>query len=145
MPIPDFNSEGDLTGGVHRATLAEIVERFGSGTIARKRATEALLTVFTLARDTGCLERFVIFGSYITSKAAPNDVDLFLIMSDGFEVDDQTGDTREVFIHGRAQERFSASVFWVSRLTSFGSIDYLVEGWQTKRDRSRRGIVEVVL
>jgi hypothetical protein len=29
MPIPEFDSEGDLPEGVHQATLVEVLERFG--------------------------------------------------------------------------------------------------------------------
>lgn len=145
MPIPEFNSEGDLPEGVHRATLVELLDRFGNRTDLRQRATDALLLVLNLAVATACLDRLVVFGSYITAKAEPNDVDLFLVMSAQFEIDNQTGDTREMFTHRRAQRSFNASVFWVNRQSSFASIDYLIEGWQTKRDRSRRGIVEVVL
>jgi hypothetical protein len=145
MALPDFNSEGDLPEGVHRATLSEVVARFGSGTAIRQQSTDSLLFLLKLVQGTGCLHRFVIFGSYVTAKAEPNDIDVFLVMSASFNVDDQTRDTREVFGHGRAQKRFRASVFWVSQLTSFASIDYLIEGWQTKRNRSRRGIVELVL
>lgn len=145
MPIPEFDSEGDLPEGVHRAALIEVLERFGNRTDLRQRATDALLFVLNLAMATGCLDRFIVFGSYITAKPSPNDVDLFLVMSVQFEVDNQTGETRELFTHSQAQRSFSASVFWVNRQSSFASIDYLIEGWQTKRDKSQRGIVEVVL
>lgn len=131
--------------GVHRLALIELLERFGDRTDLRQRATDALLLVLNLAMATSCLDRFIVFGSYITAKAEPNDVDLFLVMSGQFEIDNQTGDTREMFTHRHAQRSFNASVFWVNRQSSFASIDYLIEGWQTKRDRSRRGIVEVVL
>ena len=30
MPLPDFNAAGDLPPGVHRATLPEVLERFGA-------------------------------------------------------------------------------------------------------------------
>jgi uncharacterized protein DUF6932 len=60
---------------------------------------------------TACLDRFIVFGSYITAKAEPNDVDVFLVMSGQFEIDNQTGATREMFIHRHAQRTFNASVF----------------------------------
>ena len=30
MPLPDFNGAGDLPAGTHRATLDEVLTRFGS-------------------------------------------------------------------------------------------------------------------
>lgn len=145
MPIPEFKSDGDLPEGLHRATLMEVLERFGNRTLLRQRATDALVLVLNLAISTGCLDRFVVFGSYVTAKPEPNDVDLFLVMSAQFDIDNQTGDTRKVFTHRHAQSSFKASVFWVNRQSRFASIDYLIEGWQTKRDRLLRGIVEVGL
>jgi hypothetical protein len=66
-------------------------------------------------------------------------------MAEDFDMDDQAGETHEVFSHGRAQHHFGASVFWVTRGTSLANIDDLVAGWQTKRDQTRRGIVEVIV
>ena len=111
MPVPEFNSEGDLPEGVHRASLIELLDRFGNRTDLRQQATDALLLMLNLARGTACLDRFIIFGSYITAKAEPNDVDLFLVMSSQFDVDNQTGNTREMFTHRQAQRSFNASVF----------------------------------
>ena len=35
MPLPPFTAQGDLPPGLHRATLAEVLERFGSGSPQR--------------------------------------------------------------------------------------------------------------
>jgi len=32
----------------------------------------------------GHLARFIVFGSFVTAKPAPNDVDIFLLMEDSF-------------------------------------------------------------
>jgi len=125
--------------------MDEVIARFGAGTPQRQAVTASLLRIFNLVKATGKLERFIIFGSYVTAKADPNDVDIFLVMAEDFNVDDQTGETREVFSHAQAQRRFGASVFWVTRGTSLANIDDLVAGWQTKRDQTRRGIVEVIV
>jgi hypothetical protein len=36
--------------------------------------------VYKVARATGHLARCVVFGSFVTAKLAPNDVDIFLLM-----------------------------------------------------------------
>lgn len=125
--------------------MAELIARFGSGTPHRQAATASLLRVFHLVHATGKLERCIIFGSYVTATADPYDVDIFLVMAEDFHVDDYMGETREVFSHAQAQRNFGASVFWVSRSTSIAHIDDLVAAWQTKRDQTRRSIVEVIL
>ena len=76
MALQPFDTNGDLPEGVHRATLDEVLERFGHGTPQREIMTGRLNRVLELARGTGKLERFIIFGSYITAKPEPNDVDI---------------------------------------------------------------------
>ena len=45
MALPGFNPAGDLPPGVHQATLAEIVARFGAGTAERERHTAHLVEI----------------------------------------------------------------------------------------------------
>lgn len=40
--------------------------------------------MYALAKASGHLARFIVFGSFVTAKPAPNDVDIFLLMSDSF-------------------------------------------------------------
>ena len=143
MPIPEFTQTGDLPEGVHRATLAEVLARFGSGTTQRQEVTIRLQRIHHLVCDTGKVDRFIIYGSYITAKPEPNDVDIFLVMSEKFDLNDYVGETRALFPHITAHDRFGASIFWVNQSTSFTNIEDLIVGWQTKRDLTRRGIIEV--
>ena len=146
MPLPDFNSLGDLPEGVHRTTFDEVLARFSKDTLQRQLVTARLGRVYDLARKTGKLERFVIFGSYITAKPDPNDVDIILVMRDDFHDEDQTDETSPVFNHLRAQGELGASVFWTRADTILlGTVDQFVAHWQVKRDHTRRGIVEVIL
>ncbi len=145
MPLPPFNNKGDLPAGLHRATLAEVFERFGGSSKAREAATAVLKRIYALASATGKLERFIVFGSYIAAKANPNDVDVVLIMQDGFSLTSCDEQTRALFDHQRAEDEFGASVFWACpgvllRIT----LEEFILGWGTKRDLTRRGIVEVV-
>jgi hypothetical protein len=119
--------------------------QFGTGTPQRQAVTASLLRLYNLVKATNHLERFIIFGSYVTTKLAPNDVDLFLVMAEAFDVNDWEEETRAVFAHAQAQSRFRASVFWVTRSTSRTNIESLPTAWQTTRDQTRRGIVEVIV
>ncbi|MGH9835298.1 MAG: DUF6932 family protein, partial [Blastocatellia bacterium] len=121
----------------------EIVARFGATTPQRRLVTARLLGIYQLVKATGKLDRFIIYGSYVTAKPEPNDVDIFLVMTEEFEVDELTGETLIIFSHIQAQHDLGASVFWVNRATSFANVEDLIVGWQTKRDLSRRGIIEV--
>jgi hypothetical protein len=86
LAIPAFNPEGDLPIGVHQATLSEVTSRFGAGGPRRTLLSTRLERIHGIARNTGFLVRFVVFGSFITSKPEPNDVDVYMIMSDNFDM-----------------------------------------------------------
>jgi hypothetical protein len=144
MALPDFSDGGDLPEGVHRATLEEITERFGGGHEQRKAVTLRLIRIYQLAVATGQLERFIIFGSYITRKPEPNDVDIVLVMHDDFELAACDAETGKLFEHTQAEREFGASVFWIrASFLLLETVDEFISYWQIKRDRSRRGIVEV--
>ena len=144
MTLPDFNNTGDLPEGVHRAMLEEILERFSGDNDQRKAVTLRLVRIYQLAAATSKVERFIIFGSYITSKPEPNDIDIVLIMREDFELATCDEETGKLFEHTQAEIEFGASIFWIR--TSFlllETVDEFVSYWQSKRDGSRRGIVEV--
>ena len=104
MALPEFNDQGDLPLGLHKATLTEVLERFGSGTEARQEATVVLQMIHQRVAATGKLERFVIFGSYITAKPEPHDVDVVLVMQDDFSLAACDEQTRVLFDHQRAEQ-----------------------------------------
>lgn len=146
MSLQPFDSNGDLPEGVHRATLDEVLARFGHGTPQREIVTGRLNRVLELARGTGKLERFIIFGSYITAKPEPNDVDILLVMRDDLQEQDYDPDTFPMFDHLRAQRELGVSLFVIRTGFIIGEeVDQFIAHWQVKRDLSRRGIVEVTL
>jgi hypothetical protein len=144
MALPEFDSRGDLPEGVHRATLDEVLARFGHGTPQRVVVTARLLRTYELVLRTNKLDRFIIYGSYVTDKPYPGDVDIILVMRDDFllpECDDEVG---AVFDHPRAQAELGASIFWTLRSgVLLETLDDFIAGWQIKRDQSQRGIVEM--
>jgi Family of unknown function (DUF6932) len=145
MPWPAFNELGDLPIGVYRATLAEVIAYFGHGIAQRMTVTARLERIYELARHTGAVQRFIIFGSYVTAEPNPRDVvDVFLVMRGGFQPCEAPPEAQCLFRHDTAQNELGASIFWVNAETSFADTEDLIIGWQTRRDLQRRGIVEVV-
>jgi hypothetical protein len=144
MALPPLTDQGELPWGVHQATLAEVVQGFGTGARRREAVADRLTRVYSLARDTGRLARFVVFGSFVTDKPEPNDVDIFMIMDDAFDSSRLEGKAALVFDHAAADAYFGASVFWVRRLAALGGEQAAVEYWQAKRGGGQRGIVEIV-
>jgi hypothetical protein len=144
MLWPAFNELGDLPIGVYRATLAEVIAHFGHGTAQRIAITARLEHIYALAHRTGAVQRFIIFGSYVTAASNPREIDIFLVMQGGFQPHDDPSEAQGLFRHDTAQSELGASIFWVNAETSFADTEDLIIGWQTRRDLRRRSIVEVV-
>ncbi len=142
--VPALGKDGDLPPGIYRITLRETIRRFGKGSRQRIAVAQRLERIYSIALGTGYLVRFVVFGSFVSAKREPADVDVFLLMEDTFDLGQQSGETRILFDHPAAQAHFGASVFWLRRLAALGGEDETVTGWQIKRDGTRRGILEVV-
>jgi hypothetical protein len=144
LPLPPFTDSRDLPVGVHRATLQSVTERFGRGSPQRVAVGSRLVRVHEVAAKTAQVRRFVVFGSFVTAKSAPEDVDVFLVMQDAFDVAQLKGKERLLFDHPAAQAHFGASVFWLRRLAALGGEEEAVAHWQIKRNGERRGIIEIV-
>ena len=141
---PGFDHSGDLPIGVHQATLSEVIEHFGTVNLRRNLIGQRLERIYNLAINTGKVVRFVVNGSFITNKPAPNDVDIFILMDDSFEANEVTSEAALVFDHLAAQNVYGASVFWIRQMSAIGGEQTAIEHWQIKRDKSLRGIVEVI-
>jgi hypothetical protein len=113
LALPPLTEEGELPAGVHPAWLSEVRALFGVGSARRKTLILRLERIYRVARATGYLARFVVFGSFVTGKPEPQDVDLFLVMADEFDASKLSVDMRLLFEHGAAQAHFGPSVFWV--------------------------------
>jgi hypothetical protein len=145
MPLPNIDETGDLPPGVHRATLDEVQQRFGAVGGQRDTCTRRLSHIYDLAQRTGHVQRFIIFGSYVTAKSDPNDIDVVLVMDDAFRLEDCPIEARGLFDHALAQARYGASIFWARPgMLIEASIEEFIAYWEVTRDGSRRGIVEVV-
>ena len=132
-----------------RSVFIEQHSRKCSGDLEKDRSSGASLlsgyVAFTNLRSrTGQLARFVVFGSFVTAKPEPNDVDIVLLMEDAFDLATLTGETALVFHHMDADAHFGASVFWTRRSGAMGGEQAMIEHWQIRRDGGRRGIVEIV-
>jgi hypothetical protein len=144
MAIPSFEASGNLPSGIHSATMDEIRQRLGTGNATRQALFVRLHRIHQIAMATGHLSRFVIFGSFVTAKDFPNDVDIFMLMENGFDVGRLTNEAEILFDHLKAESYYGCSVFWMRRLAAIGGEQAAMEHWQICRDGSLRGIVEVI-
>jgi len=142
--LPPLNEHGELPPGVHVAGWPEIEQRFGRGSGARVRALATLRHLHELAIRTGSLRNFYVFGSFVSGVPEPRDVDVILIMKGAFKIEDCPRESRTLFSHADAEARYGASVFWLRQgMLSDAAMREFMRVWQTKRDGTVRGILEL--
>ncbi len=141
---PEFDDNGDLPTGIHQATLAEVLQHFGTGSIQRRLVGQRLARIYKLAKSSGQVARFIVFGSFVTAKHDPGDVDIFMLMENSFDLNQVRSKAAIIFDYLAVQNVEGASVFWIRRLAAIDGEQEALEHWQIKRDNTRRGIVEVI-
>lgn len=123
--------------------MVEVIEHFGQSNFRRRIVAQRLARIYDLALSTGQVARFIVYGSFITAKPFPNDVDIFMLMKDTFDLYQFNDEVAVVFDHMACQNYEGASVFWVRKMAAIGGEQTAVEFWQINRDGTNRGIVEV--
>ena len=85
--IPALNGDGLLPVGLHACTLPEVPARFGAfqGSDQRSRLCLQLADLVSAMRRCGFIEALVLDGSFVTAKAAPNDIDLLAVLRPGHD------------------------------------------------------------
>jgi hypothetical protein len=141
--LPEFTSEGDLPIGVHEANWQEVQSHFGTATSRRVWLFGRLQALVELAAKTGELRRVFIWGSFVTTKPEPKDIDVLLIMDEGFEVDQIARPSRVVFDSVRAKLLFESDVFWARATIGEEVLRLWLDTYQVSRAFRKRGIVEL--
>lgn len=132
--LPEYNEDGYLPSGVHRASLDEIAIRFGTQSELRSAQMESIRWLIDLARRAG-VKRVVLNGSFVTDTIEPNDVDCVLLIEAGFPRD-----------AAAEAELLEGLPFIELKLVEFDEFDEFVdEVFATDRDLVPEGVVEVVL
>ena len=143
--LPAFNHDGNLPEGMHLATEDEVFVRFATPSARRQWLGEQLWDLVALAKSTGHLARVFLWGSFVTSKEVPNDLDVLLVMSTEFAVEAVPAPAQVVFNHVQARLRFQADVFWTKVSIEPQVLRLWLDTYQTGKDFTRRGIVEVTV
>lgn len=138
--IPEFNKDGYLPKGLHKATLSEIKQRFGSDASRRKELFKGLQSlVQLLCKHKASIKRFLLNGSFVTSKESPEDIDCILIVKNDFDFNFPEAEQLRT-----AKKLFNAHIF---TFTESDVIRYrrLVDFFGHDQDRKLKGLVEVIL
>jgi predicted nucleotidyltransferase len=145
LVLPELTGEGELPPGVHLAGWREFQARFCGSSPRRVWLSGRLRTILELAATNGKLRRVFIWGSFVTAKPAPKDLDLLLIMDEDFEMDEVAAPAQTVFDSVRAKLLFEADVFWARASIGREVLDLWLDTYQTSRSFRKRGIVELEL
>ncbi len=106
---------------------------------------ENLENIIEFAKLTGKLERVIVWGSFISNKDFPQDIDLLLIMRGDFDLDANPPEVKRVFDYVQGRIAFNADIFWTKSSIGEEAIGLWIETYQMTRDFESRGIVEVTI
>lgn len=86
--LPELREDGKLPAGEHSASFDALAARFGGPSQTRRRLTRALENLLPALE--GVAHEIYIFGSYVTEKLAPEDLDIFIILREDWIRNDPT-------------------------------------------------------
>ena len=114
MGLPELMEHGGLLAGVHSATLDEVAARF------------------------------LAFGSFITRKTEPNDVDIFMVMNDRFDIATLPAVPKYRSGHPARGTSSGSGYSGGRRLAVLGGEQAAIEEWRLVRDGTYRRVVETL-
>jgi hypothetical protein len=85
--IPPFNEQGLLPNGIYDCTIDEAAERFGAFQSSDRRPQLWARFAEFMREVTACglIEAVLVDGSFVTAISNPNDIDLVLVVSAGYD------------------------------------------------------------
>ena len=91
--------------------------------------------------------RAFLFGSFVTDAAFPGDLDVFLLMQEGFDRGFRSlpPPQRDVFDSEQARLLFETDVFWATEAIGAEELMAWLSVYQLSREMVPRGIVEILL
>lgn len=146
--LPEFDIDGDLPPGIHRATFDEIERRLSRFVVSDRRINlfARFKQLLVMAKRSGIVERLVVGGSFVTSKPEPNDIDVVIVVDSDLDFDALTPSQYTV-TDRRALRRVlkteALDIITVRNGTT--RMDLVLEFFQSKRDNKQVGVVEVKL
>lgn len=141
--IPQFRADGYLPEGLHLASEAEVLFRFGSPNRRRRRLALRLRRWVELVREVGG-RRLLVDGSFVTAKDQPNDIDAVVLLPPDFEEQVERGTEPALELEEMLMTRLPEEIFAAEDEMDWNE---WVEFFSRTReaDGRRKGLVEVVL
>ena len=85
--IPPFNEQGLLPNGIHDCAMDEAAERFGAfqSSDRRPQLWARFAEFIREVNACGLIGAVLVDGSFVTATSEPNDIDLILVVSAGYD------------------------------------------------------------
>jgi predicted nucleotidyltransferase len=135
--IPDFYDGNFLPDGEYVATWDEVVERFGSNA-KRRGFCDRLIAWLRRAKRCG-FSRVYLFGSFISAKNDPGDVDLMWIHKQNLEYDSLSKDCHELVETDMLRRREGWDMYCCPDDPIV--IDGFLTVWRKDKGRRPRGVI----
>jgi len=94
-------------------------------------------------RSIGGVKQIFLFGSFVTGKASPNDIDLLVVMSGTFSTVNLRVQDLDIFQHDLCRIKFHADLFWVTESVGAHRIKDLLDVFSRDREGRAQPIIEV--
>jgi hypothetical protein len=141
--IPAFRPDGYLPLGVHLASEADVVFRFGTATKKRRLLVLRLRRWIELARAVAA-RRLLVDGSFATAKAEPDDVDAVLLLPADFQEQIIRGSSSAMELEAMLLTRQPEEIFAAEDDADWA--DWIEFFTRTREaDGRRKGLVEIRL
>jgi hypothetical protein len=137
--LPAYYDGTYLPVGDHPATWDDVMERF-SGSVKRRGFCDRLRAILTRAKVCGFV-RVYLFGSFISAKDDPGDVDLLWVYRESLDLDALAADCRDLLNYGLHKEHEGWDM-WCCSDNEF-VINYLMDGWRKNKppECKPRGVI----
>jgi hypothetical protein len=144
LQLPDFNADGYLEPGLYLASLEEVLRRFGTGTPVRERQGELVRLVVERARCYPTIKRVLLWGSFVTAKPEPGDLDYSIVVDPRHPRTNIAPEDRRFFVPVEARlfygvDRMYLVVYEYPPGTFADVLDFIGQD----RQQRPRGVVEV--
>ncbi|MGA9767680.1 MAG: hypothetical protein WBV94_01470 [Blastocatellia bacterium] len=146
--LPEFNSDGNLPAGVHRASLTEIEKRFGGFTISDRRIKlfSKFKQLVEMTKFSGIVKRVIIGGSFVSAKPVPNDIDAVIVIAKDVEIETLAQSQHVVADRDALRRVLKGNDFDVIVVREETvRMQTIIEFFQSSRDNKPVGVVEVDL
>jgi len=124
-------------------TLDEFANQYGANTPRRQFLFSQARTVISLLHATGQLKRVFGYGSFVSEKPNPNDIDFFVVMEAGFTTAHLKGKMAEVFQNETCRIRYGVDLFWVTEAIGEAYSEDMLDVFSRDRQQNSQPIVEI--